>query len=319
MRRFSLVLFLILCGPGSASAQSWPVKPIRAIVPLTAGAATDIMARTVLEQVSAQIGQPIVVENRPGAGNTIGMAAVAKADADGYTILVNSSTHTVSPATRSNLPFDPTGDLAAIIPLGNMPVVMVVNPSKGYKTLSDFVAAARTKPGSINYASAGAGNSSHLNGERFRLAAAFEAVHVPQRGAPEALTEVVAGRLDFYFSPLLNALPFLKDGQLQALAVSGSQRASALPDVPTTVEAGYPNSEYNFWAGVFAPVQIAPQIRTKLHEAVAKALAHPATREKLKNLGADPMPMSPDEFDAHVRKEIEINRELVKAAGIKVN
>ena len=288
-------------------------------MPLTAGAATDTMARIVLDQVSAQLGQPIVVENRPGAGNTIGMAAVAKADPDGYTILVNSSTHTVSPATRSQLTFDPTGDLAAVIPLGNMPVVMVVHPSKGYKKLSDFVDAAKAKPGSINYASAGAGNSSHLNGERFRLAAGFEATHVPQRGAPEALTEVVANRLDFYFSPLLNALPFLKDGQLQALAVSGSQRASALPDVPTTVEAGYPNSEYNFWAGVFVPAKIAPDIRAKLHEAFVKALAHPATRERLKNLGADPMPMTPDAFDAHVRKEIELNRELVKAAGIKVN
>jgi tripartite-type tricarboxylate transporter receptor subunit TctC len=147
----------------------------------------------------------------------------------------------------------------------------------------------------------------------------FEAVHVPQRGAPEALTEVVAGRLDFYFSPLLNALPFLKDGQLQALAVSGSQRASALPDVPTTVEAGYPNSEYNFWVGVFAPAKVASDIRAKLHEEIAKALAHPATRERVKNLGADPMPMTPDQFDVHVRKEIEINRELVAAAGIRVN
>ena len=319
MRRFLLACAIVLCSIASAWPQAWPTRPIRAIVPLTAGAATDIMARTVLEQVSAQIGQPIVVENRPGAGNTIGMAAVAKADPDGYTILVNSSTHTISPATRSNLPFDPTGDLAAIIPLGNMPVVMVVNPSKGYKKLSDFVAAAKAKPGSINYASAGAGNSSHLNGERFRLAAGFQAVHVPQRGAPEALTEVMAGRLDFYFAPLLNSLPFLKDGQLQALAVSGSQRASALPDVPTTVEAGYPNSEYNFWVGVFAPAKIARDIRVKLHEEIAKALAHPATREKLKNLGADPMQMTPEQFDAHVRKEIEINRELVMAAGINVN
>ena len=319
MRRVLLASAMILCSVAGAWAQAWPTRPVRAIVPLTAGAATDTMARLVLDQVSAQIGQPIIVENRPGAGNTIGMAAVAKADPDGYTILVNSSTHTVSPATRSQLTFDPTGDLAAIIPLGNMPVVMVVHPSKGYKKLSDFVAAAKAKPGSINYASAGAGNSSHLNGERFRLAAGFEATHVPQRGAPEALTEVVANRLDFYFSPLLNALPFLKDGQLQALAVSGSQRASALPDVPTTVEAGYPNSEYNFWAGVFAPAKIAPELRARLHEAFAKALAHPATNEKLRNLGADPMPMTPDAFDAHVRKEIELNRELVKAAGIKVN
>ena len=173
------------------------VKPIRVIVPLTAGAATDIMARAVFEQVSAQLGQPIIVENRPGAGNTIGMAAVAHADPDGYTILANSSTHTVSPATRSKLAFDVITDLAAVDPARQHAGGDVVNPKKGYKTLADFVARARAKPGSVNYASAGAGNSSHLNGERFRLAAGFEAVHVPFKGAPEALTEVIAGPAGF--------------------------------------------------------------------------------------------------------------------------
>ena len=323
-RRRLLAIMLLglgcLCSEAWAqgSAPSWPAKPIRLIVPLTPGSATDVMGRLVMDQVSAQVGQPIIVENRPGAGNTIGMGAVAKAEPDGYTILANSSTHTVTPATRSNLGFEMT-DLAAIIPLGNMPVVMVVNPSKGYKKLSDFVAAAKARPGSVNYASAGAGNSSHLNGERFRLAAGFEAVHLPFKGAPEALTEVIAGRADFYFSPLVNALPLLKDGQLQALAVSGSARASALPDVPTTVEAGYPNSEYNFWAGVFAPAKTPADIRAKLHAEIAKALQNPATREKLLGLGADPMPLSSAQFDALVRNEIETNTQLVKAAGIKVN
>jgi tripartite-type tricarboxylate transporter receptor subunit TctC len=323
MHRLLLALGMTLCSLAAISspawAQAWPNKPVRVIVPLTAGAATDIMARTVFDQVSAQLGQPVIVENRPGAGNTIGMAAVAKAEPDGYTILANSSTHTVSPATRSSLPFDALADLSAIIPLGNMPVVMVFNPKKGYKTLADFVAAAKAKPGSVNYASAGAGNSSHLNGERFIKAAGIEAVHVPQRGAPEALTEVIAGRVDFYFAPLINALPFLKDGQLVALAVSGSQRASALADVPTTVEAGYPNSEYNFWAGVFAPSKVPADIRARLHEEIAKALAHPAIVEKMKNLGADPMRITAAQFDALVRQEIETNTQLVKAVGIKVN
>jgi tripartite-type tricarboxylate transporter receptor subunit TctC len=322
MRRWVLVAAIALSGLGSAStqgwAQAWPAKPIRLIVPLTAGSATDVMARLVMDQASAQLGQPIIVENRPGAGNTIGMSAVAKADSDGYTILANSSTHTVTPATRSNLGFEMT-DLTAIVPLGNMPVVMVFNPSKGYEKLSDFVAAAKAKPGSVNYASAGAGNSSHLNGERFRLAAGFEAVHLPFKGAPEALTEVVAGRADFYFAPLINALPLLKDGQLQALAVSGSARASALPDVPTTVEAGYPNSEYNFWAGVFAPSKTPADIRAKLYAEIAKALQHPAIRDKLIGLGADPMPLTSVEFEALVRREIDTNAQLVKAAGIKVN
>ena len=300
------------------ATQAWPTKPIRLIVPLTPGSATDVMSRVVMDQVSAQIGQPVIVENRPGAGNTIGMAAVAKAEPDGYTVLANSSTHTVTPATRSNLGFEMT-DLAPIVPLGNMPVVMVFNPSKGYKKLSDFVAAAKAKPGSVNYASAGAGNSSHLNGERFRLAAGFEAVHLPFKGAPEAMTEVLAGRADFYFAPLVNALPLLKDGQLQALAVSGSARASTLPDVPTTVEAGYPNSEYNFWAGIFLPAKTPADVRARFYSEIAKALQTPAVREKLAGLGADPMALTSAEFDALVKREIETNTELVKAAGIKVN
>jgi tripartite-type tricarboxylate transporter receptor subunit TctC len=300
------------------SAQTWPSKPIRIVVPLTAGSASDVMGRIVADQLSAQLGQPVVVENRPGAGNTIGMSAVAKAEPDGYTLLINSSTHTVTPATRSNLGFEMT-DLAPIIPLGNMPVVMVFNPSKGYKTLGDFVAYAKANPGKINYTSAGAGNSSHLNGERFRLAAGIEAVHLPFKGAPEATTEVIAGRADFYFSPLVNALSLIKEGTVQPLAVSGSSRASALPDVPTTVEAGIPNSEYNFWAGMFAPAKTPPNIRAKLYAEMAKALQTPAVRDKLKALGADPMPLDSAQFDALVKQEIETNTQLVKAAGIKVN
>jgi len=312
---------MMLVRPSAAQTsvtQPWPTKPIRVIVPLTPGSATDVMARLVLEQVSAQLGQPIVVENRPGAGNTIGIGAVAKAEPDGHTILANSSTHTVTPATRSNLGFE-MSELAPIIPLGNMPVVMCFHPSKGYKKLSDFVAWAKANPGSANYASAGAGNSSHLNGERFRLAAGFEAVHLPFKGAPEALTEVMAGRADFYFSPLINALPLLKEGKLQALAVSGSSRASALPDVPTTVEAGYLNSEYNFWAGIFAPAKTPAEIRAKLHAEIAKALAQPTVRERLNTLGADPMPLTSEQYAELVRKEIETNTQLVKAVGIKVN
>jgi tripartite-type tricarboxylate transporter receptor subunit TctC len=322
--------FLRLCGAAAVapalahpawaqgSGESWPTKPIRVIVPLTPGSASDVMARIVADQLASQLGQPIVVENRPGAGNTIGMAAVAKAEPDGHTILVNSSTHTVTPATRSNLGFE-MSDLAAIVPLGNMPVVMIFNPARGYKKLSDFVAYAKANPGKINYSSAGAGNSSHLNGERFRLAAGFEAVHLPFKGAPEATTEVIAGRADFYFSPLVNALPLIREGTVQALAVSGSARASALPDVPTTVEAGYPNSEYNFWVGMFAPAKAPANIRARLYAETAKALQQPATRENLGNLGADPMPLTSAQFEALVKNEIETNTKLVKAAGIKVN
>ncbi len=279
---FAGVLALAAGGavPGAlAQTPPWPTKPIRVIVPLTAGSASDVMGRIVADQLSQQLGQPIIVENRPGAGNTIGMSAVAKAEPDGHTLLVNSSTHTVTPATRTNLGFE-MSDLAAIAPLGNMPVVMSFNPARGYKTLADYVAWAKANPGKALYVSAGAGNSSHLNGERFRLAAGIEAVHLPMKGAPDALTEVIAGRADFYFAPLVNALPLLKDKQVVALAVSGSQRASALPDVPTTVQAGYPNSEYNFWVGMFAPAKTPAAIREKLSAEMAKVLANPAIQDE---------------------------------------
>ena len=314
----AIIAAAIGLGSGAALAQPWPSKPIRAFIPFAAGSATDIVPRALFEPLGAELGQSIIVENRGGAGGTLGMGAVVRADPDGYTILVNSSTHTVTPATRSNLGFE-MSDLAAIVPLGNMPVVMIFNPSKGYKKLSDFVAYARANPGKINYASAGAGNSSHLNGERFRLAAGFEAVHLPFKGAPEATTEVIAGRADFYFSPLVNALSLIKDGTVQALAVSGSARASALPDIPTTVEAGYPNSEYNFWVGMFAPAKTPADIRARLYTEMTKALASATVGERLKNLGADPMPLNSAQFETLVKNEITTNTELVKAAGIKVN
>jgi tripartite-type tricarboxylate transporter receptor subunit TctC len=321
MRRLSLALLVGLmafASFGGAQAQNWPTKAIKVVVPLTAGSATDVMARIVFDEVSRQVGQPIVIENRPGAGNSIGMNAVAKADPDGYTILANSSSHTVSPAVRVSMPLDTANDLAGVIPLGNMPVVIVFNPKKGYKQLSDFVAWAKANPGKANYSSAGAGNSSHLNGELFRLAAGFEAVHLPFKGAPEAMTEVVAGRADYYFSPLVNALPLMRDNQLQALAVSNSRRASTLPDVPTVAEAGYPKSEYNFWAGVFVPRKTPDDIKNKLHAEIVKALNAPAVRDRLKNLGADPFPLTPAQYDALVLKEIENNSQVAKAANIRV-
>ncbi len=319
MRRLLLAFGLLCIGFAShASAQNWPSKAIKVVVPLTPGSATDVMARIVFDQVSQQVGQPIVIENRPGAGNSIGMNAVAKADPDGYTVLANSSTHTVSPAVRASMPLNAAEDLSAIIPLGNMPVVILFNPKKGYSKLSDFVAWAKANPGKANYSSAGAGNSSHLNGELFKLAAGFEAVHLPFKGAPEAMTEVIAGRSDYYFSPLVNALPLMKAGQLQALAVSNSSRASALPDLPTIAQAGYPNSEYNFWAGVFLPVKTPAAIKEKLYAEVAKALKNPGVAEKMKNLGADPMALTSAQYDAMVRKEIETNTKVAKAANIKV-
>ncbi|MDP2409696.1 MAG: tripartite tricarboxylate transporter substrate binding protein [Pseudolabrys sp.] len=306
--------------PAAAQAQAWPTaQPIKVIVPFTAGSGTDLVARAVFDQVSVQLGQTIIIENRGGAGGTLGVNAVAKAAPDGYTLLAHSSSHTVSAVTFSQLPYDAVKDLKAIIPLANLPNVLVVATAKGYKTAKDMVAAAKAKPGSFNYATAGAGTASHFNAERFKQAAKFEATHVPFKGGPEALREVLSERCDFYFVPYLPAKGLVEAGQLQVLAVSSSQRASALPNVPTTVEAGFPDSEFNFWVGALAPSQTPAPILDRLHAEISKALANPDVREKLARLGADPMPMSAADFEALIVKEIAQNRDLVKAAGIKVN
>jgi tripartite-type tricarboxylate transporter receptor subunit TctC len=303
--------------PATSAAQAWPTKTVRVITPLTPGSATDILARTVAERLSGQLGQPVVVENRPGASTTIGAAAVAKADPDGHTILVTSSAHTVAPFLYSNLSYDTARDLAGVTPLANLPTVLLVSPSKGYKSVHDLVAAARAKPGSINYASAAA--STQLNAERFRRSARFEAVHIPFKGAPEALTEVMAGRVDFYFSPIAPALPLLRDGKLLALAIGASKRASILPDLPTTIEAGFPDSDYNFWVGMFVPARTPLEVINRLHRESAAALQLPEVRERIARLGAEPMAMTPMQFDSYVRDELRANAVLVKAAGITAN
>jgi tripartite-type tricarboxylate transporter receptor subunit TctC len=317
----ALVLGLLSVPAGAqTAAESWPARqPIRIVVPLTAGSATDAVARVVFEQVGRQIGQTVVIENRVGAAQTIGTAAVAKAEPDGYTVLVNSSSHTVFPSTFTTLPFSVVRDFAAVTPLANIPTVLVIAPSKGFRSLQDFVEAAKAKPGSMTYGSGGVGNSTHLAAERFRLAAGFTGVHVPFKGAPEALTEVMTGRVDFYFSPVPPALALIRDGKLQALAVSSARRASVLPDVPTTAEAGLADSSYEFWVGVFVPSATPRSIVERLYREIQTALDLPAVRDKLAALGADPMALSPAAFDDYVRREIDANTALVKAAGIKAN
>lgn len=316
--RFLSALLLTL--PAAvAHAQIWPgAQQIKVVIPFTAGSATDVIARAVFEQVGNQIGQTFLIDNRLGASGTLGANAVAKADPDGYTLLVNSSSHTITPSTFAVLPYDTEKDFAAIIPLANLANVLVVAPEK-YKSVKDLVDAGKAKSGNQNYASAGAGSASHVNAERFLIAANFKAQHVPFKGAPEALREIIADRIDFYFTPLAPARGLINDGKLKAIAVSSSQRASALPDVPTTVEADFPNSEYNFWIGVFAPSKTPAPILERLHKEIAAALANPVVAEKLSKLGADSIKMSADEFRNLIGREIVSNAELVKAAGIKAN
>ncbi|MFL4967914.1 MAG: Bug family tripartite tricarboxylate transporter substrate binding protein [Xanthobacteraceae bacterium] len=299
-----------------AGAETWPTKPVRVIVPYAPGSATDIVPRTVFEQVSAQLGQTFLIDNRPGGGTTIGTNAVAKADPDGHTLLVHSNAIVTTPAIQANVPYDPVREFAAITPLGNVPMVLVISPDKKIATLKELVAAAKAKAGALNYAAAGIGTPPHLTMERFRLAAGFEGQLVPFKGAPEALTEVVAGRVDIYFCPITPALSLIREGKLRALAVSNTQRASALPDVPTTVEAGFPDSDFDFWVGLFVPKQTPRDIIGKLHQETVKALHNPATQDKLAKLGVEPMVMQPQDFDARVAKETGIAATLAKAAGI---
>jgi tripartite-type tricarboxylate transporter receptor subunit TctC len=300
-----------------ASAAEWPTKQIRVIVPFSPGSATDLIPRAIfLEAVSAQIGQTIIVENRTGGGTTIGASAVAKAEPDGHTILVHSNALVTVPAIQSNVPYDPVRDFSAITPLGNVPLVLVISPEKKIRTLQELVAAAKAKPGSINYAAAGIGTPPHLTTERFRLAAGFEGQLVPFKGAPEALTEVIAGRVDFYFCPILPAMSLIQDGKLLALAVSSSKRASALPNVPTTVEAGFPNSDFDFWIGAFVPKRTPRDVVARIHRATVQGIENPSVKERLAKLGVEPMIMRPEDFDARIAKEVPLAVSLAKAAKI---
>ena len=318
-----LLLFIVfaaslLTDSQPASAQSWPTKPLKIIVPYGAGSTADIVPRAVFDQVAQQLGQSIIIENRAGAGGTIGAAAVAKAAPDGYTILVNGSAHTISPALYLNLSYHPARDFAGVISLGISPSVLVVAPASGLKTVADLVTAAKAKPGALNFSSVGIGTATHMSAERFRFSAGIDAVHIPFKGGAEAMFEVIAGRVEFFFGPVGLVMPNVKAGTLTALAVNGSTRAAALPKVPTTSEAGFKDAEYPIWFGVFLPVQTPREIIDKLHLEIAKALRDPKVVEKLAVLGLDPMPMTPKEFDALIEREIALNAALVKTVGVKV-
>jgi tripartite-type tricarboxylate transporter receptor subunit TctC len=303
-------------GSGPAWAADWPTKSMRVIVPYGPGSATDLIPRMVFEAVATQVKQSIIIENRPAGGTTVGTSAVAKSDPDGHTILVHSNAIVTVPAIQANVPYDPVKDFSGITPLGNVPLVLVISPEKKVKTVQELVALAKSKPGTINYAAAGIGTPPHLATERFRLAANFEGQLVPFKSAPEGLTEVLAGRVDFYFCPIAAAIPLVKEGKLLALGVSTAKRASALPDVPTTLEAGIANSDFDFWVGAFVPKQTPRDVVAKMHAEIVRSLESPAVKEKLGKLGVEPMIMKPEDFDARIAREADIAVKLAKAAHI---
>jgi len=316
-RRFVVVAVLAAIGLGRpALAQEWPTRPVLVVSPFTAGSANDIVARLVFDQVGQQIGQAFVVENRPGGGGIVGVAAVVRAEPDGYTLLLSSASMSSAVILHRSLPYDELRDLEPIAMLGAQPSVLVAAPNKGFKTVAELVATAKARPGELNFASAGIGSASHIAGERFRLAAGLDVQHIPYRGPVEALADLMTGRIDFYFLPIAPALPLIKQGKVVALAVSTPQRAQLLPDVPTIAEAGYPNAEYLFWGGVSAPAGISPMIVAKLNREITTALSIPAIREKLQQLGAEPMPMTAEQFAKFFAEDVAAMVRLGRNANI---
>ncbi|MGJ7545224.1 Bug family tripartite tricarboxylate transporter substrate binding protein [Variovorax sp. LT1R16] len=319
-RRLLLMGALATFALGSAHAQGdWPRgQPIRLVVPFTAGSGTDIVARIVAERLGPALATSVIVENKPGAGGTLGAAQVAKASADGYTLLVHSAGHLVNPSIYPNLSYDTLKDFAGITPMASLPNVLVTSPGR-FTDVKDLVAQAKAKPGSFNYASAGNGSATHMNAEVFRLAAGLQAQHVPFRGTPEAMTEIMGGRVDWFFAPMVSALPLIKDGKLKALAVGTGKRSSVQPELPTTAEAGVPGSEYLFWVGLFAPAKTPRPVVERVQAEVAKIMASPDLKDRLDKLGAEPFTMPSAQFDRFIVDETAKGARTVKAAGIKVD
>ena len=304
---------------GSAFAQAWPTKPVRVIVALPPGSGTDITGRAVAASLAAQTGQPFVVENRPGGSGSIAMNLTAKADPDGYTILVMSSSWTVTPSTVPSLPYDTLKDLAGVTMLADIANALAVRADRDVRSVKDLIAAAKANPGKMNAAVIGAGSATHLTTERFRLSAGIDVISVPYKGTPEALTDVLSGRVDYCFCPIGNVMPMVKDGRLRALAVSSKQRASTQPDLLTTEEAGVPNSAQPFWVGMGVPGKTPRDIVAKLHAETVKALNSPEIKARWVSLNQDVRIFTPEAFDALLREEVVSNAKLVKDANIKAN
>jgi tripartite-type tricarboxylate transporter receptor subunit TctC len=315
---FRIVLSAMLAALSlSVHAQAFPNKPVRLIIAFTPGSSTDIIGRAVAAKLAELWGQPVVAENRAGAGGSIGSAAALREAPDGYTLLANSSAHVANPSIYASLPYDTLKDFANIAPLAGGPNVMFVGPGTGWKTFADFVAAAKAKPGSLNFSSAGIGSGTHFNLEKLKLMAGIDVAHVPYKGTPEAISDTIAGRVCCYFAPINAALPHIKGGKALALAVTSAQRSSLLPEVPTIAESGLPGFDYTLWVGLWGSAALPADIVSKVNADVNRALASPDLAQRLTNLGTIPMKMSPQEFTQFVRREVEDTAKVLKAAGIK--
>src|SRR5512145_103060 len=298
-------------------AQNYPTKPVRLIISFTPGSSTDIIGRAVAAKLQEMWGQPVVVENRAGAGGTVGSEFVLRSDADGYTLLANSSAHAANPGIYKEMRYDTMRDFVNLALLGGGPNVLIVSPESGWKSLADFVKAAKAAPGKLNFSSAGVGSGTHFNLEKLKIATGIDVQHVPYKGTPEAIGDTIANRVCCYWAPLNAALPHVNGGKAVALAVSSAQRSPLLPNVPSVAEQGYAGFDYTLWVGLWGPAKIPQDIAAKINKDVNAALSSPDLKERLAKLGTVPGNLTIPQFTDFVKKEIEDTKKILDAAGIK--
>jgi len=302
----------------SALAQAWPNKQITFVVPFTAGSATDIMARVIGEKLGPRLGQTVLVDNRVGAGGTIGTSMVAKSAPDGYTFVVVSTGHVVNPVLYSKLNYQ-LKDLAGVSPLGSLPSALVAAPGLGVKTVKELVDKNRATPNGLNYASAGVGSAAHVNAEKFVVGLKLKGNHIPYKGTPQMLVDVAGNSADYVFAPLISSVAMIREGKVVLLAVSSEKRSTAFPNAPTMAEAGYPQGQFNFWVGLLAPAQTPKAILDKLNDEINAIVDMPDVRERFEKLGAVPFKMKPAAFDKFIEEEAASLGEVMKASGAKLD
>lgn len=311
--------FAALALSAPACAQAFPTKPIKIVVPYTPGGPTDIPARLVGQKLSESLGQPVIIENKPGAGGNIGADAVAKAPADGYTLLVVTTGHTINPALYPKMNYDLKKDLVPVSQLTSSPMVVVVTPSLGVNSLKELIALAKAKPGTLNFASAGNGSSTHLAPELFSMMAGLKMNHIPYKGSAPALGDVMAGNVQVAFDFMTSAMPFVRSGKLTGLATTGAARSPAAPDLPTVAEAGVPGFEVIGWNGVMAPAGTPPEVIAKLNAEIKKALSLPEVKDRIAAVGANAHWNTPVDFGNYVQAEITKWGKVVKASGARID
>ena len=314
VRLLAAALAALAC---AAYAQNYPTKPVRLVISFTPGSSTDIIGRAVAAKLQEVWGQPVVAENRPGAGGTVGSEFVVRSDPDGYTLLANSSAHAANPGMYKELRYDTMRDFVNLALLGGGPNVLIVSPESGWKSLKDFVDAAKKTPGKLNFSSAGIGSGTHFNLEKLKLAAGIDVQHIPYKGTPEAIGDTIANRVCCYWAPLNAALPHVNGGKATALAISSAQRSPLLPNVPSVAEQGYAGFDYTLWVGLWGPAKIPQDIAAKINNDVNAALASPDLKERLAKLGTVPGNLTIPQFTDFVKKEIEDTKKILDAAGIK--